>query len=110
MVKFKIIWVHVASTVQAKVHENKNKSETKKTQISFVKEGQKGQKQEQIENYNYLSTAKDWSVSVDLGSNLKIPTEICVTNLRPDLIIVSRKTKQLGIVELTEPIEDRTWG
>ena len=97
----------IASTVQAKVVDNKDKVETKRKQISFVKEGQKGQKQELIENYNFLSAAQDWNVSVDLGSNLKIPTEICVTNLRPDLIIVSRKTKQMGIVELTVPNEDR---
>ena len=64
-------------------------------------------KSEEGENYNYLSAAKDWKLSVDLGSSLKIPSEVCLTNLRPDLILVSRNTKQLGIVELTVPNEDR---
>ena len=63
-----------------------------KTQIQFVKEGQKGQKTEEQENYNYLSAAKDWRLTVDIDTSLKIPSEICQTNLRPDLIMVSKKT------------------
>ena len=59
------------------------------------------------ENFSYLTAAKDWKVTVDLDKNLKIPTEICNTSLRPDLTIVSRKTRQIGIVELTVPNEDR---
>ena len=98
----------LANTVQAKVDDNRDKRESRKTQICFVKEGQKGLKSEEVENYNYLSAAKDWKLSVDLGSSLKIPSEVCLTNLRPDLILVSRNTKQLGIVELTVPNEDRT--
>ena len=97
----------IASTIQARISINKDKVESKKTQIQFVKEGQKGQKTEEKENYNYLSAAKDWRLTVDIDTSLKIPSEICQTNLRPDLIMVSKKTKQLGIVELTEPNEDR---
>ena len=36
-----------------------------------------------------------------------IPKEITVTNLRPDIIIYSKKTKQFGIIELTVPSEER---
>ena len=54
-----------------------------------------------------MATAGDWKLTADLEASLKIPREICDTNLRPDLIIVSRKTKQIGIVELTVPNEDR---
>ena len=96
----------LASTVQSKINQNKDKPENKKTHIQFVKQGQKGQKSEE-EYYNYLSAAKDWRLTVDLDKSLKIPREICLTNLRPDLIIVSKKSKQLGIVELTVPNEDR---
>ena len=46
-------------------------------------------------------------MSVDLEGRLKIPSEITVTNLRPDMILISKDTKQLGIIELTVPIEDR---
>ena len=93
--------------MHAKLLENKDKVYCKKTQIQFVKEGQKGQKNSQEENYNYLSAAKDWILTVDLDKNLKIPSDICLTNLRPDIIMVSKQSKQLGIIELTVPSEDR---
>ena len=38
---------------------------------------------------------------------MKIPIAVSATNLRPDIIIVSGKTKQMGIVELTVPSEER---
>ena len=94
--------------MQAKVVENTNKSENKKTRIQFVKEGEKRLREtDEEEHYTYLSAAKDWKLTVDVESSLKIPRDICNTNLRPDIIIVSRKTKQIGIVELTVPNEDR---
>ena len=46
-------------------------------------------------------------MSVDLKGGLKIPLGVCSTKLRPDIIIVSAKSKQMGIVELTVPMEDR---
>ena len=46
-------------------------------------------------------------MEVDLGGRLKVPTEITTTNLRPDMMIISSKTKQASIVELTVPSEDR---
>ena len=96
----------LASAVQAKVTENSSKVENRKTRIKFVKEGQKVERSlQEEENYSYLTAAKDWKVTVD--KSLKIPAEICNTNLRPDIIIVSRVTKQIGIVELTVPNEDR---
>ena len=98
----------LASAVQAKVTENSSKVENRKTRIKFVKEGQKVERSlQEEENYSYLTAAKDWKVTVDVDKSLKIPAEICNTNLRPDIIIVSRVTKQIGIVELTVPNEDR---
>ena len=44
---------------------------------------------------------------VDLESRLKVPEEIVVTSLRPDVIVISKTTKQLGIIELTVPTEER---
>ena len=98
----------LASSVQGKIVENTNKPEKKKSHIQFVKEGEKRQQEIEREEYHtYLLSAKDWKLTVDLDSSLKIPREICHTNLRPDLIIVSRKSKQMGIVELTVPNENR---
>ena len=41
-----------------------------------------------------------------MGIDLKIPNFILNTNLRPDIIIISEVTKQMGLVELTVPRED----
>merc|ERR1739842_277467 len=53
----------LASAVQSKINQNKDKPENKKTHIQFVKQGQKGHKSEE-EYYNYLSAAKDWRLTV----------------------------------------------
>ena len=42
-----------------------------------------------------------------MGSRLVFPIEITVTNLRPDILIYSRLSKQIIIMELTVPWEDR---
>ena len=44
---------------------------------------------------------------MDLKAQLKVPQEAAITNLRPDMLLVSRSTKQMGIVELTVPSEER---
>ena len=36
-----------------------------------------------------------------------IPVHIMETSLRPDIIIISERSKQLGIIELTVPSEAR---
>ena len=46
-------------------------------------------------------------MSVDIGERMKIPISVAVTDLRPDLTITSLKTKQMAIIELTVPTEDR---
>ena len=97
----------LASSVQGKIVENTKKTENRRTRIQFVREGENSQRNAVEEHYTYLSNVKDWKMTVDLEGCLKIPREICETNLRPDLIIVSKKTKQVGVVELTVPNEDR---
>ena len=42
-----------------------------------------------------------------MNGGMKIPSSITVTNLRPDMILLSESTKQLGIIELTVPSENR---
>ena len=85
-----------------------NKNQTRiKSNITFIKEGEKKPIITNNKQNSYLDTAQDWKMSVDLEGRLKIPSEITVTNLRPDMILISKDTKQLGIIELTVPIEDR---
>ena len=61
---------------------------------------------QKLEPGNYLNTTTDWKMKVDLDKRLKVPVEIADTNLRPDLILVSERTKKMGLVELTVPLEE----
>ena len=46
-------------------------------------------------------------ITVDLERQLKIPPHITQSRLRPDIILVSEATKQLFLLELTVPWEER---
>lgn len=46
-------------------------------------------------------------MTVDLERQLKIPPHITHSRLRPDIILVSEATKQLFLLELTVPWEER---
>ena len=54
-----------------------------------------------------MDRATDWQLQVDLDEKLKVPEEVVETNLRPDMILVSRNLKRMGVIELTVPSEDR---
>ena len=69
-----------------------------------MKEGEKTVQEPCIKS-SYLNSANDCQVKVDLDESLKIPSNITITNLRPDMILVSESTHHLGIIELTVPSE-----
>jgi len=46
-------------------------------------------------------------MTVDLERQLKNPAHIIQTSLRPDTILVSEATRQLVLLELTVPWEER---
>ena len=46
-------------------------------------------------------------MKIDLEKRVKIPPEISVTNMRPDVLIISESSKQMIMVELTVPHEER---
>ena len=73
----------------------------------FVKPGEKAQKRNQQPTHSYLDEASDWTLTTDLDGKLRVPREVADTQLRPDMILISRKTKRIGIVELTVPGEER---
>ncbi|KAL7854779.1 hypothetical protein SRHO_G00169690 [Serrasalmus rhombeus] len=54
-----------------------------------------------------LATARDWQLLVDLVRQLRFPDIIAATTLRPDIVLMSRATKQVVLLELTVPWEDR---
>ena len=51
-------------------------------------------------------SATDWQLLMDLEHQLKFPSHISVTTLRPDIVLVSESTKQAVLVELTVLWED----
>ncbi|XP_059199347.1 uncharacterized protein LOC131979398 [Centropristis striata] len=75
--------------------------------IRFVSEGQRPGKTPQNGSTGLLSTARDWVMTVDLQKQLKIPSHITQSRLRPDIILTSEATKQLLLLELTVPWEER---
>ncbi|RXN15823.1 reverse transcriptase [Labeo rohita] len=79
---------------------------TPKKSITFVRAGEKAQ-QRQSPPGGLLNTAQDWKLQVDLGRQLKFPEYILSTSLRPDMVITSDASKQVVLVELTVPWEDR---
>lgn len=52
-----------------------------------------------------LHTVLDWQLQVYLGRQLTFPEHITRTSLRPDVIINSKASKHLNMLELTVPSE-----
>ncbi|KAJ8008616.1 hypothetical protein DPEC_G00106730 [Dallia pectoralis] len=46
-------------------------------------------------------------MEVDLGKQLKFPGTAATTSLRPDMLLISETSKQIILLELTVPWEDR---
>lgn len=54
-----------------------------------------------------FKSANDWQCDADrFKKKLKFPIEIAKTNLRPDILIWSRSTKTVFLIELTVPWDD----
>ena len=62
---------------------------------NFVKEDEIGPRAV-VEGNGLLGTATDWK---DLKQRMEFPSEIAVTNKRPDIVIWSAKTKQAVLLE-----------
>ena len=98
----------LAHSVELKRKEsNGNKKDRERRNIMFIKPGEKAQKRNQQLTHSYLDEASDWTLTTDLDGKLRVPREVADTQLRPDMILISRKTKRIGIVELTVPGEER---
>jgi len=73
--------------------------------IVFVKEGEKNKSRSSLPS-GLLRKANDWVVRADLSDNYSFPFFIAPTSLRPDVIIFSKKSKRVIIIELTCPCEE----
>ena len=97
----------LAHSLEEKRRSNNRKTSVNRRKIEFVKEGERKKIMETHDPESYLDTAQDWRLEVDLGKRLKVPTYVTETNLRPDMLLISETTKQMGIIELTVPSEER---
>ena len=77
--------------------------------VQFQKQGDKVPKARTAakDPPSILHRASDWELQVDLKRKLIFPEEVAVTSLRPDMVLLSRSTKTILVVELTVPWEDR---
>ena len=55
-----------------------------------------------------LHKAADWKMIVDLQKQLQFPQDIVETRLTSDMVLLSQSTKQLVLIELNVPWEERT--
>ena len=79
----------LASIIQEKIVNNVKNPEKKS--IAFVKPGEKAKINKSFQQESFLSSADDWKMSVDLEQRMKIPGRVAVTDLRPDITILSEK-------------------
>ena len=82
-----------------------NKFQPGRRKIEFVRAGSKKKPQSKTKT-TVLSTAPDWQLLVDLERQIKFPTHIIETRLRPDIILYSNTTKKIVMWELSVPWEE----
>ena len=74
--------------------------------IRFQKAGEKATGKVKADQ-GILATASDWKMTADIGRQMKFPEEVAVTASRPDIVLWSTQTKQVVMLELTVPWEER---
>ena len=92
--------------IEERIQFMKDEPTTSNRTIVFQREGE-SKEAEKPRYRNIRDPARDWVMSIDLEKRVKIPSEISITNMRPDVIIVSKSSKQMIMVELTVPHEER---
>lgn len=72
---------------------------------SFVMEGGGQSYIRPREMLRPFSPGQEWNMRVDLNKQLRFPTEITTTSLRPDIVVWSTKVRSVHLIELTVPSE-----
>nr|BAC82600.1 reverse transcriptase [Danio rerio] len=96
----------IAEAISKGIKDSRLRQATAKV-IHFIKEGQRPERTAKLFSAGLLSMTRDWVMSVDLERQLKIPPHVTQSTLRPDIILVSEATRQLTLLELTVPWEER---
>ncbi|XP_038147774.1 uncharacterized protein LOC119787807 [Cyprinodon tularosa] len=95
----------IADTIFTGINTSKSQP-LSRSMIAFVRAGEKLQPSKKTQG-GLLTTARDWQLLVDLGRQLRFPDYIAATTLRPDMVLSSNSTRQVVLLELTVPWEDR---
>ncbi|KAJ8351555.1 hypothetical protein SKAU_G00230310 [Synaphobranchus kaupii] len=93
---------------QQRVKANKNQASRPEV-VNFQSKGDKAPRARTTAKNlpSILQRASDWEMQVDLKRKLVFPQDVAVTSLRPDMVLLSRSTKTILVVELTVPWEGR---
>jgi hypothetical protein len=95
----------IAETIFTSITQNKPLRPARQA-IAFIRAGEKP-KPKPRGAAGLLGTAPDWQMKADLGKQLRFPEHIVETTLRPDIVLFSDSTKQVVLLELTVPWEER---
>ena len=94
--------------IKGKIDNVRSEPRKEKQFIGFVKEGERVDRTEGKKDISsILDKAKDWKMQIDLQERVRIPETITSTNMRPDIILISEEARQMIMIELTVPTEDR---
>jgi len=96
----------IANTICSGIAHCKCLRPAKKT-ISFIRAGEGPPAVARVSSSGLLTMAQDWELMADLGKQLKFPENVAITSLRPDVVLTSATSKQVVLLELTVPWEDR---
>ncbi|XP_057297663.1 uncharacterized protein LOC130628696 [Hydractinia symbiolongicarpus] len=81
---------------------------SKCNKINFIPAGQSPSKKRHTKCPGLLHLASDWKILSDLDSVLVVPPYIAITQLRPDVLLISSSSKTVIMLELTCPYEENT--
>ncbi|KAK0141753.1 hypothetical protein N1851_020577 [Merluccius polli] len=74
---------------------------------TFIRAGQRPSAASRTSSSGLLSTAQDWELKLDVWKQLKLTENVAATTSRPDMVLLSEASKQVILLELAIPWEDR---
>ena len=93
-------------TIEPKSSIVTNDKKNKPLTHNFIKQGSKPPKRKPIPETGILHLAIDWKLLIDSNGSLVFPAFIAITTSRPDIVIYSKSTKTVILLELTCPCEE----
>ena len=94
----------LVSILKSFLKDLKPANSKKVNKVHFIKAGEKPKLKQTPTGILHL--ASDWVLLSDLSGNLVFPCQIALTELRPDIVLYSKSSKRVVILELTCPCEE----